>query len=87
MARYQILYWRDIPAQVRAEAGHDEVTLELDPRAIQRIDRLAMQLGLQGTDEYLDQWRWSDPEEREGTAQEVAESLKRELETQLDGAG
>ena len=84
MARYQILYWRDIPAQVRVETEHDDVTLELDPRAQQRIDAVAMQLGLQGTDEYLDHWKWSDPEERPGSAREVAESLKRELETQLD---
>ena len=84
MARYQILYWRDIPAQVRVETDHDEVTLELDPRAQQRIDAVAMQLGLQGTDEYLDHWKWSDPQERAGTAQEVAESLKGELEKQFD---
>jgi hypothetical protein len=86
MARYQILYWRDIPAQVRAETDHDEVTLELDPRAQQRIDAVAMQEGLQGTDEYLELWKWSDPEERPGSAQEVAVSLKRELEGQLDSA-
>jgi hypothetical protein len=84
MARYQILRWKDLPAQVRAETDHDEVTVELDPRAMQRIDATAMRLGLQGTDEYLDEWKWSDPEERPGTAQEVAESLKRELEKQLD---
>jgi hypothetical protein len=87
MARYQILYWRDIPAQVRVETDHDEVTLELDPRAQRRIDTVAMQMGLQGTDEYLDHWKWSDPEERPGSAQEVAEGLKRELERQLDASG
>jgi hypothetical protein len=86
MARYQVLYWRDIPAQVRAETDHDEVTLELDSRAQQRIDAVAMKLGLQGTDEYLDHWKWSDPEERPGSAQEVAIALKRELEEQLDTA-
>jgi hypothetical protein len=84
MARYQILYWRDIPAQVRAESAHDEVRLELDPRALQRIDAVAMQLGLQGTDEYLESWHWSDPQERPGSPQDVAVSLKRELEEQLD---
>ena len=87
MARYQILYWRDIPAQVRVETDHDEVSLELDPRAQQRIDMVAMQLGLQGTDEYLELWKWSDPEERPGTAREVAEALKGELLGRVDDAG
>jgi hypothetical protein len=86
MARYQVLYWRDIPAQVRVEGGHEDVTLELDPRAQQRIDSVAMQLGLQGTDAYLEQWHWSDPREREGSAQDVAAAIKRELEAQLDPA-
>ena len=86
MARYQVLYWRDIPAQVRVETDHDEVSLQLDPRAQQRIDAVAVELGLQGTDEYLEHWKWSDPEERPGSAQEVADDLKRELEKQLDAA-
>lgn len=86
MARYQILSWRNLPAQVRAEDDHDEITLELDPRAMQRIDATAMRMGLQGTDEYLEHWTWSEPEERSGSAQDVAESLKRELEKQLDTA-
>jgi len=86
MARAQVLYWRGIPAQVRVEADHDEVTLELDG-ALQRIDAMAMQLGLQGTDEYLELWKWSDPEERPGTAREVAEALKGELLGRVDDAG
>jgi hypothetical protein len=84
MARYQVLYWRDIPAQVRVETDHDEVRLELDPRAQLRIDAAAMELGLHGTDEYLDHWHWGDPQDRPGAAQEVAETLKRELERALD---
>ncbi len=36
--------------------------------------------GLQGADEYLAQWKWSEEEEREGSAREVAEAVKAELE-------
>jgi len=82
-ARYQVLYWKDIPAQVRVEAGGEEVKLELDPRMQSHIDSVAMQQGLLGTDAYLDHWHWSDPQERPGTAGDVAQSLKRELEAQL----
>jgi len=49
-------------------------------RFMERIDRLAGERGLQGSDDYLAQWRWSDEEERDGTAQAVAETLARELE-------
>ena len=30
MAEYQVLYWQEIPSQVRAEEGGEEVKLELD---------------------------------------------------------
>jgi hypothetical protein len=80
VATYKILYWQEVPSQIKAEDDLDDVTLPLDPRFLERIDRLAVQRGLQGTDEYLAQWRWSDPQEREGTAEEVAQAVKRELE-------
>ena len=84
MATYRILYWQEVPSQIKAEDDLDEVTLPLDQRFLERIDRLAVQRGLQGTDEYLAQWRWSDPQERGGTAEEVAHAVKRELEAAAD---
>ena len=80
MATYQVRYWQEIPSQIKAEDDLDNVTLPLDPRFMERIDRLAVQRGLQGTDEYLAQWRWSDAQEREGTAEDVANAVRRELE-------
>jgi hypothetical protein len=77
MARYQILYWRDIPAQVRVEGGHEDVSSS-SIRAQQRIDSVAMQLGLQGTDA-SGAVALGDPREREGR-QNVAAAIKRELE-------
>ena len=38
------------------------------------------QARIAGADDYLAQWKWSEEEEREGSAQEVAEALKAELE-------
>jgi hypothetical protein len=35
---------------------------------------------LQGADDYLAQWRWSDEAERDGPAAEVAEALLAELD-------
>jgi len=39
---------------------------------MERIDRLAGERGLQNSDDYLAQWRWSEEQEREGSAEEVA---------------
>ena len=79
MATYKILYWQEVPSQIKAEDGEDEITLPMPPKFMERIDQLASQRGLQGSDDYLAQWRWSDEEEREGSAQEVAEAVKQEL--------
>jgi hypothetical protein len=81
MATYKILYWQEVPSQIRAEDGDEEVSLPLSPKALVRIDQLAMERGLQDADDYLEQWKWSEEEEREGSAREVAEALKAELES------
>ena len=81
MATYRILYWQEIPSQIKAADALDEVTVQLDSRFMERIDQLAAQRGLQGTDEYLAQWHWSDEQEREGAAEDVAQAVKQELET------
>lgn len=80
VATYKILYWQEIPSQIRAEDDLDDVTLPLDTRFMERIDQLAAQRGLQGADDYLAQWRWSDEQEREGTAAAVARAIQLELE-------
>lgn len=82
MATYKILYWQEVPSQIKAEDESDDINLPLDPRFQARIDLLAARRGLQDSDEYLAQWRWSDEEERDGTASEVAQAVKAELETQ-----
>jgi len=80
MASYQILYWQDIPSQVKAWDDFDEVKVELGAGIPERIDAAAQAQGLTSTDDYLGQWRWSDEQERDGTAQDVAEAVRAELE-------
>lgn len=80
MATYKVLYWQEIPTQVRAEDAADEVTLPLPARFMEQIDRLATQRGLQQADDFLAQWHWSEEEERDGSAQEVAQAVIAELE-------
>jgi hypothetical protein len=80
LATYKILYWQEIPTQIRAEDDADDVTLMLDGKFMRQIDILAAKRGLQDADDYLAQWKWSGEAEREGSAREVAEAVKAELE-------
>jgi hypothetical protein len=83
MAFYQILSWQDIPSQIKAWDDFDEVKIELPTRFVARIDQAAQSQGLTGTDAYLSQWKWSEEQEREGTAEEVANAVKKELESRF----
>jgi hypothetical protein len=72
MTRYQVMTWRDIPAQVKASDSSGEARVQLPSFFQQEIDRAAMAEGLIESDAYLDAWAWSEPAERTGSADEVA---------------
>ena len=44
MAEYRVLYWQEIPTQVKATDDHGEVNLELDPKFMLLVDKLAIAL-------------------------------------------
>ena len=81
MARYRILSWRGIPAQVKVfrEEGRP-LSGALSDRFQQEIDRVAMRDGLGGTDDYLAQWEWSADLERPGSPEDVLAAVLGELE-------
>jgi hypothetical protein len=80
VATYKILSWKKIPTQIRVEDESDTVNAMLDDRFMKLVDAQAMKLGLEDSDAYLAAWQWSEEEEREGSAHEVAEALKAEIE-------
>ena len=82
-SKFQILYWQDIPSQIKAWDDFNEVKLELPQRFTVRIDSQAQTKGLTGTDAFLSQWKWSDEQERAGTAEQVAQAVKAELEAKF----
>jgi len=81
VTRVQILYWQDVPSVIKA-VGDDgaEVKRQLPDWYQQEIDKRAMVQGLSDSDAYLEQWHWSDPEERPGTPDEVVADVERELD-------
>ena len=79
MATYQILYWRDIPAQVRVYDGQRRISRQLPQHFQNRIDRIAMQEGIIGSDAYLEQWHWGEKQEMPGAPQTVLDTLIQEL--------
>ena len=73
-----------IPAQLKAFEGKKPISRPLPDRFQVEIDRVAMEDGLYGTDDYLDQWQWSEKQEREGSAEEVLETVAAELEAKFN---
>jgi hypothetical protein len=84
MTTYKILYWQEIPSQIKAEDDQDDVTLPFPQKFMERIDKLAAARGLSAADDYLAQWHWSEEQEREGSARQVAAAVVAELETKAD---
>ena len=60
------------------------VSRQLDPWFQQEIDREAMRLGLIGSDAYLEQWQWGEPDERPGAPEEVLDAVEQELDAAFD---
>lgn len=82
MATYQILYWFNIPVQVKASIGRKRCTVPLAERFSEAVDAAAMSAGLVGSDAYTEQFRWGDVQEREGEPEAVAAAVAAELEAQ-----
>ena len=79
-----IVYWRDIPAQVIVGKGRRGAKKQLPERFEQAIDRAAMKGGLDGTDDYLAEWRKGDPYQVEGDPNEIAEAEAARLDAEYD---
>jgi len=79
-SKFQILYWQDIPSEIKAWDDFNEIKVSLSPRFAERIDALAQKQGCIQADAYMAHLRWSDEAERPGAPDEVANAVKKELE-------
>lgn len=86
MAQYQILYWRNIPAQVRVFDGRRPLSRQLPARFQTMIDKVAMDEGLAGTDDYLALWQWTEKQDRDGDPAQLLDELVDELVLAFDQA-
>ncbi|MEM0942891.1 MAG: virulence factor [Pseudomonadota bacterium] len=85
MAELQIVYWRDIPAQVIVKKGRRALAKrQLPERFEQAIDRCAMRVGAKDSDAYLAEWRRAPGGPVEGDAEEAAEAEATRLDTEFD---
>lgn len=84
MAKYQILYWQDLPSLVDAFDDTGRHKIELSPRFQALIDHVAMETGLAGTDSYLEEWKRGPSEERVGSPEEVAKEVAEEFEAEFE---
>lgn len=52
-----VIYWRDIPAQVKTRAGRERFSAPLSDRFMVAVDGAATVAGKTTTDEYIAEWR------------------------------
>ena len=75
MATIRVMYWKEVPVQVQAVDGDDQVSKPLQERFQQGVDAISMFDGSSGTDDYLMAWEWGIETEVEGTVEEAAEAV------------
>jgi hypothetical protein len=80
VTQFQIIYWRDIPAQVKVRLGRNRLSQLLTGRFQEAIDEAAMRAKVVNTDDYLAEWRTTVWEERAGDPEAVSAALLAELE-------
>ncbi|MEM7030076.1 MAG: virulence factor [Chloroflexota bacterium] len=82
MPQYQILYWHDIPVQVRVKKGRKRLSKPLPNRFQEAVDKAAMRAKHASGDDYTDGYIWGDAQERDGEPQAILEDVIAELDAQ-----
>ncbi|GAB1470871.1 hypothetical protein MASR2M66_17490 [Chloroflexota bacterium] len=82
MAKYRVMYWKDLPQSFTVEGDGQVIKRELSQKVQNKIDAYAMALDATSTTEYAKQYKRGQWIEREGSAEEIAEALMAELEAE-----
>ncbi len=84
MASLITVYWRDIPSQVIVKSGRQAAKRELSKRFLRAIDLAAMHAKTKGADDYLANWRRSQPVACSDDLESEAETAAARLEAEYD---
>jgi len=82
MARYRIMYWKDIPQSFTVEGDGKTIKKELSQKVQNKIDAYAMVIGATSTTDYAKEYKRGQWIEREGTPEEITDALLTELEAE-----
>lgn len=83
MARCTIVSWQEIPSMIEAKQGRERHKVQLSDRFQELIDMIAMRRGLDGSDDYMNEWR-RDQQDRDGSPEEAAAALAAEIEARYE---
>ncbi len=75
MATLRIMYWKEIPVQVKSKEPEKEVSVQLGERFQQAVDAIAMFDGSINSDEYLESWQWGEEFHTTESAEHAANEL------------
>ena len=75
ISKYKIMYWKEIPVQIKVEDEKEVISQPLDDRFQKAVDAISMFDGSSESDDYLMGWHWGDEIEIEGNAKNVAEKI------------
>ena len=83
MTKYRIMYWRDIPTLITARDETHEVKRPMPRRFGGAISAYATRAGLTSTSDFAAQYHKGEWIERDGSPEEVADAVVRELDEQF----
>ncbi len=83
MAKYRITYWKDIPQSFTVEGDGRTVKKQLSQKIQNKIDAYAMAVGATSATDYAKQYKRGEWIERNGSPEEIAETLLAELEMEF----
>ena len=78
-SKTSILYWKEIPVQVKAENDQTAISVPLDHRFQEAADAIAMMDGSYGSDEYLDAWQWGQKSDSDLDPEQAANQLAQRI--------
>ena len=80
MSKYRVMYWKDIPQSFTVEGDGQTVKKQLSQKVQNKIDAYAMAVGATSTTDYAKEFKRGAWIEREGSPEELAETILAELE-------